>query len=275
LLIFDSTIIGSMIVFLIQGRNSMSEAEQGELAGKVALITGAVRRSGRASALELARLGASVAINTRRSVDEAQALKKELESLGVKAGVYVADVTDEQGVGNMTDAIASELGPIDILVNNAADRGRVSTLELSFEEWHRIVHIILDGAFLCSRAVLPHMIEQGWGRIVNISGVGYYVGYAERVHVHAGKGGLDAMTRSLSSEFCERGITVNSVCVGLIGGERPASAGPLPKNTPNAAPVGYMGEPTDIANAVGFLCRPASRFITGQMLHVNGGEYLA
>jgi len=245
------------------------------LAGKVALVTGAVRRSGRASALALAGYGASVAINTRRSVDEAEAVKRELEALGVKAGTYIADVTDEQAVTDMIDAISRELGNVDILVNNAADRGRVPTLELSFEEWHRIVHIILDGAFLCSRAVLPHMIDQGWGRIVNISGVGNFAGYAERVHVHAGKGGLDAMTRSLSSEFCEKGITVNTVCVGLIGGPRPASAGPHPKNVPDTAPVGYMGEPTDIANAVAFLCQPASRFITGQMLHVNGGEYLS
>ena len=253
----------------------MGDGDGKTLAGKVALVTGAVRRSGRAAALELARFGASVAINTRRSVDEAEAVKKELEASGVKAGVYIADVTDEQGVTDMVDAIANELGPVDILVNNAADRGRVPTLELSFDEWHRIVHIILDGAFLCSRAVLPHMVEQGWGRIVNISGVGYYAGYAERVHVHAGKGGLDAMTRSLSSEFCEKGITVNTVSVGLIGGRRSESSGPHPRNVPKAAPVGYMGEPTDIANAVGFLCQPASRFITGQALHVNGGEYLA
>lgn len=245
------------------------------LAGKVALVTGAVRRSGRASALGLARLGASVAINTRRSVEEAEAVKAEIEALGARAGVYVTDVTDEQGVSDMVEAIGNDLGGVDILVNNAADRGRVPTLELSFEEWHRIVHIILDGAFLCSRAVLPHMIAQGWGRIVNISGVGNYAGYAERVHVHAGKGGLDAMTRSLSSEFCEKGITVNTVCVGLIGGRRSATSGPHPRNVPKAAPVGFMGEPADIANAVAFLCQPASRFITGQMLHVNGGEYLA
>ena len=253
----------------------MSDAGEKTLAGKVALVTGAVRRSGRATALALARHGASVAINTRRSADEAEAVKKELEALGVKAGVYLCDVTDEAGVAAMFDKVTAELGPVDILVNNAADRQRVPTLELSFEEWHRIVHIILDGAFLCSRAVLPHMIAQGWGRIVNISGVGNYVGYAERVHVHAGKGGLDAMTRSLSSEFCEKGITVNTVCVGLIGGERPASAGPHPKNVPDAPPIGFMGEPTDIANAVAFLCQPTSRFITGQMLHVNGGEYMA
>ena len=252
----------------------MSDAREKTLAGKVALVTGAVRRSGRATALELARFGASVAINARKSVDEAEAVKKELEALGVKAGVYLCDVTDEAGVGAMFDSIASDLGPVDILVNNAADRARIPTLELSFEEWHRIVHIILDGAFLCSRAALPHMIAQGWGRIVNISGSGNLVGYAERVHVHAGKGGLDAMTRSLSSEFCDQGITVNTVSVGLIGGERAATAGPNPRNVPDAPPIGYRGEPTDIANAVGFLCQPASRFITGQTVHVNGGEYL-
>lgn len=245
------------------------------LAGKVALITGAVRRSGRATALELAKHGAAVAINTRRSIDEANAVKAELEALGIPTGVYLCDITDEYGVAKMVADIADELGPVDILVNNAADRGRVPTLDLDLAEFRRIVAIILEGAFLCSRAVLPHMIEQGWGRIVNISGIGNYVGYAERVHVHAGKGGLDAMTRSLSSEFCEHGITVNTVGVGKIGGERPASAGPHPKNVPDAPPIGFEGQPADIANAVAFLCQPASRFITGTMLHVNGNEYLA
>ncbi|HAA94022.1 MAG TPA: short-chain dehydrogenase [Rhodospirillaceae bacterium] len=253
----------------------MGNGTEKTLAGKVALITGAVRRSGRASALELAKYGASIAINTRRSVDEAQAVKAELEALGVQAGVYLCDVTDEDGVTNMVGEIANDLGPIDILVNNAADRGRVPTLELDLDEFRRIVAIILEGAFLCSRAVLPHMIDQGWGRIVNISGIGNYVGYAERVHVHAGKGGLDAITRSLSSEFCEHGITVNTVGVGKIGGERAASAGPSPKNVPDAPPIGFEGEPGDIANAVAFLCQPASRFITGTMLHVNGNEYLS
>jgi 3-oxoacyl-[acyl-carrier protein] reductase len=118
----------------------MNDSTGKTLAGRVALVTGAVRRSGRATALELARHGASVAINTRRSADEANAVKKELEALGVKAGVYLCDVTDEKGVAAMADAIAKELGPVDILVNNAADRARVPTLELSFAEWHRIVH---------------------------------------------------------------------------------------------------------------------------------------
>ena len=252
----------------------MSNSDEKTLISKTALITGAVRRSGRATALELAHLGAAIAINTRRSVDEAEAVKREIEAMGGRAAVYIADVTDEQAVTDMAAAITRDLGGVDILVNNAADRGRIPTLELSLEEFHRVVHIILDGAFLCSRAVIPHMLAKGWGRIVNISGSGNLVGYAERLHVHAGKGGLDAMTRSLSSEFCAKGITVNTVNVGKIGGLRSATSGPHPANVPDSLPIGFDGEPTDIANAVGFLCQPASRFITGQMMHVNGGEYM-
>ena len=180
------------------------------LSGKTALITGAVRRSGRATALELAGMGAAIAINTRRSRDEADAVQREIEAMGGKAGVYIADVANEAAVVDMVDAISRDLGEtggsggVEILVNNAADRARVPTLELTLDEFHRIVHIILDGAFLCSRAVIPHMLRLGWGRIVNISGSGNLVGYAERLHVHAGKGGLDAMTRSLSSELAPK-----------------------------------------------------------------------
>lgn len=148
-------------------------------------------------------------------------------------------------------------------------------LDLSFEEFHRIIDIIIDGAFLCSKACLPHMVEQGWGRIVNISGVGNYAGFAERVHVHAGKGALEAMTRSMSSEFAEKGITVNSVSPGTIGGERPESAGPMPKNADNLPPVGFEGEPKDVAHAVHMLCQPDARYITGQLIHVSGGLYLS
>jgi 3-oxoacyl-[acyl-carrier protein] reductase len=136
----------------------MTSSDNKTLAGKVVLITGAVRRSGRATALELAKCGASIAINTRASIDEANAVKAEIEALGVKAGVYLCDVTDEAGVVSMVEAIGKELGPVDILINNAADRGRVPTLDLSLAEFRRIISIILEGAFLCSRSVLPHMV---------------------------------------------------------------------------------------------------------------------
>lgn len=250
-------------------------ADEKPLAGRVALITGAARRSGRAMAMALGHDGAAIAVNTRRSVEEAEGVVAELHARGVEAACYIADVTEESAVERMIGMIASELGPIDILVNNAADRGRSPTLDLSLEEFRRIVNIVLEGAFLCSKACLPHMIAQGWGRVVNISGVGNYAGFAERVHVHAGKGGLEAMTRSLSSEFAEYGITVNTVSPGTIGGERATSAGPMPKNSDKLPPVGFQGEPNDVANAVRMLCQPASRYITGQLIHVSGGLYLS
>lgn len=251
----------------------MTEAKP--LAGRGALITGAARRSGRATALALGHDSAAIAVNTRRSADEAESVVAELRERDIKAAAYIADVTDEDAVAHMHGMIAQELGPVDILVNNAADRGRSPTLDLSLEEFRHIVNIVLEGAFLCSRACLPHMIAQSWGPIVNISGVGNYAGFAERVHVHAGKGGLEAMTRSLSHEFAEYGITVNTVSPGTIGGEWAASAGPMPKNSDRLPLVGFEGEPNDVANAVRMLCQPASRYITGQLIHVSGRLYLS
>jgi len=252
----------------------MNQTSEKPLLGKVALITGAARRSGRATALALAADGAAIAVNTRRSAGEAEAVKAEIEALGGRARVYLADVTDEAAVTHMASAISNDLGGVDILVNNAADRGRCPTLELSYAEWRRVLDIILDGAFLCTRAVLPHMVENGWGRIVNVGGVGNFAGYAERIHVHAGKGGLEAMSRSLSSEFSGQGITANTVCPGRIGGERSETSGPLPRNAESVPPVGYLGEPADIANMIRFICQPAARYVTGQTLHVNGGLFL-
>ncbi|MEX2450076.1 MAG: SDR family oxidoreductase [Rhodospirillales bacterium] len=252
----------------------MSAETKKSLTGKVALLTGAVRRSGKSAALKLAADGAAIAINTRRSIDEANTVKREIEDLGGTANVYLADVTDEKAVAGMVDAIVKDFGGLDILVNNAADRGRAPTLDMSFAEWRRVLDIILDGAFLCTRAALPHMLKNDWGRIVNVTGDGNLAGFTERLHVHAGKGGLEAMGRSLSSEFCARGITVNNVSPGRIGGERPKSAGPLPKNAEGMPPVGFEGEPDDIGNIIRYLCQPEARYITGQTFRINGGIVL-
>jgi 3-oxoacyl-[acyl-carrier protein] reductase len=252
----------------------MSTDTEKPLAGKVALITGAARRSGRATAIKLAADGAAVAINTRQSVDAANEVKQTIESQGGKANVYICDITGEDAVNEMVQAITNDFGGIDILVNNAADRARIPTLDLSLAEWKRVINIILDGAFLCTRAALPHMLENKWGRIINISGDGNHAAFTERAHVHAGKGGLEAMTRSLSSEFCDQGVTVNTVSPGRIGGERAKTAGPLPKNAGAIPPVGFEGEPDDIGNMICFLCQPAAKYITGQTIRVNGGLVL-
>ena len=253
----------------------MVENAEQSLAGKVVLITGAARRAGRATALKLAADGAAIAINTRRSADEAALVKEEVQALGGKAEVYLCDVTNEAAVGDMVAAITKDLGGVDILVNNAADRGRCPTMEMSFTEWRRVLDIILDGTFLCSRAVLPHMVDQGWGRIVNVGGDGNSAGFSERIHVHAGKGGLEAMSRSLSSEFAGQGITVNTVSPARIGGERSSTSGPLPRNAVGMPPVGFEGEPNDVANMIRYLYQPDARYITGQTLRINGGLVLS
>lgn len=244
----------------------------GELQGKVALVTGAVRRNGCAIAHALAREGASIVINTRRSKDEAEAVRAELEKAGAQALVCIADITDEQAVARMFEAVGKRFGGVDILVNNAADRERVKFTEMTMAQWRHIVSIILDGAFLCSRAAIPHMLERGWGRIVNIGGASHRLpNYVGRAHAAAAKAGLEGLTRALAMEYAQQGITVNCVSPGRIGGERSKTSGEVP---PVEIPVGFEGAPEDVASTVCFICSPAARFITGQNIHVNGGQVL-
>lgn len=244
----------------------------GELQGKVALVTGAVRRNGRAIAHALAGEGASIVINTRRSKDEAEAVRAELEKAGAQALVCIADIADEQAVARMFEAVGKRFGGVDILVNNAADRERVKFTEMTMAQWRHIVSIILDGAFLCSRAAIPHMLERRWGRIVNIGGASHRLpNYVGRAHAAAAKAGLEGLTRALAMEYAGQNITVNCVSPGRIGGERSKTSGEVP---PVEIPVGFEGAPEDIASTVCFICSPAARFITGQNIHVNGGQVL-
>jgi 3-oxoacyl-[acyl-carrier protein] reductase len=244
----------------------------GELEGKVALITGAVRRNGRAIAHALAREGAAIVINTRRSREEAEVVRVELQNAAAQALVCIADITDEAAVGRMFEEIEARFGGVDILVNNAADREQVKFTEMTMDQWRHIVSIILDGAFLCSRAAIPHMLKRGWGRIVNIGGASHRIpNYIGRAHAATAKAGLEGLTRALAMEYAQQGITVNCVSPGRIGGERSKTSGEVP---PVEIPVGFEGAPEDIASTVCFICRPAARFITGQNLHVNGGQVL-
>lgn len=246
----------------------------GQFDGKVALVTGAVRRNGRAIALALAREGAAVVINTRRSRTEAEQVRAEIEGMGGRAMVCVADITEEEAVCAMFGAAAARFGRLDILVNNAADRERVPFTEMTSAQWRHIVGIILDGAFFCSRAALPHMLRNGWGRIVNIGGVGHHMAsYAGRAHAAAAKAGLEGLTRALAVEYALQNITVNCVSPGRIGGARSKTAGAAP-DADLLPLVGRTGVPEDVAGAVHFLCLPGSSFITGQTLHVNGGQFL-
>jgi 3-oxoacyl-[acyl-carrier protein] reductase len=253
----------------------MGNARGGELEGRVALVTGAVRRIGRAIALALAGDGAAVVINSRRSRDEADALAAEIEAHGGQALVEIADVTDEAAVQAMVEAALARFGRLDILINNAADRQQTPLTEISLAEWRHITAIIVDGAFLCARACLPLMITRGGGTIVNIGGVSAHTGAHDRAHVITAKAALVGLTKAIAVEFADRKITANCVVPGKIGGRRSRTSGESPTMGGGAMPlVGREGTPEEVAAVVRQLCLPASRYITGQTIHVSGGMYL-
>ncbi len=247
----------------------------GELAGQVALVTGGVRRIGLAIALALARQGATIVVNAKTSREEAEDAVREIEALGGTARAILADVTDEAAVAGMVAAIGRDLGGVDILINNAAVRREATFTDISLAEWHAIMAVVLDGAFLCSRAVIPGMLAKGHGSIVNIGGVTAHIGATRRAHVLAAKAGLVGLTKGLAVEYGHAGITVNCVVPGRIGGSRSATSGPGGAIPGGGHPlVGREGTPEDVAAAVALLCGPGGRYITGQAIHVSGGLYL-
>jgi 3-oxoacyl-[acyl-carrier protein] reductase len=248
---------------------------EGELAGQVALVTGGVRRIGRAVAMALARQGAAIAVNAKSSREEAQDTVREITAMGGTARVFMADVTEESAVARMVAEIAASLGGVDILVNNAAIRRDSAFVDMSFAEWRDIMAVVLDGAFLASRAVIPGMLAKGHGTIINIGGVTAHTGAAGRAHVSAAKSGLVGLTKALAVEFGPHGITVNCVVPGRIGGPRSAGSGKGGAIPGGGHPlVGREGIPEDVAAVVKLLCSAGGRYITGQTIHVSGGIYL-
>ncbi|MBL25572.1 MAG: short-chain dehydrogenase [Rhodospirillaceae bacterium] len=241
------------------------------LEGKVALLTGAVRRSGRDAALRLAQDGAKIVINAKSSKDLADGVAAEINEAGGTAMVHLADITDETAVEEMVESAVATYGGLDILVNNAANRGHNKIVDMPFEEWKEITSIILDGSFLCTRAAVKHMAPNKWGRVIFLGGIGAYLGYPERCHVSTGKMGVVGMMHCLANELAADGITVNVVAPGRIGGERAPSAGEPTGDTP---PVGFVGMAPDVGRTIHFLCQPDANFITGQTIHINGGGFL-
>ncbi len=244
-----------------------------ELAGTVALVTGAARNIGRAIARSLAAGGASVMVNARTSRAEAE---KTVEMIGSNAALHIADVTKPAEVKALVEATVQRFGRLDFLVNNAAVRFETSFASISFEEWRKVLGIVLDGAFLCAQAALPHLVKAGGGTIVNIGGQTGHRGAAERAHVITAKAGLAGMTKALAMDLAPHGITVNCVVPGTIEAQRGLPGVPdRPAHRMTVPPIGRRGEPEEIAAMVRMLCGPDARYITGQAIHVNGGGYLA
>ncbi len=244
-----------------------------ELAGKVALVTGASRNIGRATALELAAAGAAVAVNTRASREDAEKVVQEIRSSGGEAELYMADIADRNAVKQMVDATVKRFGRLDILVLNASVRSEKPFTELSYEEWRLPLSITLDGSFFCTQACLPHMLSAGGGSIVTLGGQVALSGAKNRVNGSVAKHGLVGMTRALAREFGDRGIRVNCVSPGTMNTTRAAGRAPRPDAT-KVVPLGRPGEAEEIATTVRFLCGPGANFITGQTVHVNGGQMM-
>ena len=246
-----------------------------ELAGKVALVTGSARNIGRAIACSLAAGGAAVTVNAKSSRADAERTVAAIKAGGGKAALHIADVTDAPAVAAMVEATVRQFGQLDFLINNAAVRIETPFPEITLEEWRRVLSIVLDGAFLCTQACLPHMIRAGGGTIVNIGGQTGHKGASDRAHVIAAKAGLTGMTKALALDLAPHRITVNCVVPGSIETVRGLPGAPdRPLQRRGAPPLGRLGEPEEVAAMVRMLCGPDARFVTGQAIHVNGGGFM-
>jgi 3-oxoacyl-[acyl-carrier protein] reductase len=243
------------------------------LAGKTALVTGASRNIGRAIALRLAAAGANIVVNTLQDRAAAVGVAAEIEALGARCLVQVADVVDRSAVGQMVQTASDAFGAVDILVCNASSRGQVDFLDLDHAAWRRVIDISLDGTFHCAQATLPGMIAKGWGRIITLGGISWHAGLKRRAHNLTGKSGLTGLTRALAVEFGDRGVTANVIAPGAVTTARPASAGVQPVRT-TLPPVPREASVDEIASAALFLAHPEQAYINGQIIHVNGGAYL-
>jgi 3-oxoacyl-[acyl-carrier protein] reductase len=245
-----------------------------DLAGRVAVVTGAGRNIGRAIALALADAGASVVVNGRRNAEAVDGVVREIEARGGKALPAMADVADEAAVSAMIAAAARRFGRIDVVVNNAAGRPEQPFESLSLADWRAVLATILDGAFLVAKAALPHLKQSGAGAIVNIGGVSGHIGTRHRAHVVTAKAGLIGLTKALAHDLAADAVTVNCVVPGLIATARDPNRQLPHHHSVSRTLTGRLGTPDDIAATVRFLAGPQARYITGQTLHVNGGLYL-
>jgi 3-oxoacyl-[acyl-carrier protein] reductase len=245
-----------------------------ELAGKVAIVTGGARNIGRAISRSLAAGGAAVMVNAHTSRSDAELTVKMIVDSGGKAALHMANVTDPAAVSAMVEATVKKFGRIDFLINNAVFRFPSTPLaEVKLDDWRRALSVVLDGAFLCSQACLPHLLMAGGGTIINMGGLTGHEGAVNHVHLVTAKAGLAGMTKALARDLAPSRITVNCVVPGKIDTVRgmPGTPERSKSHAERVPPVGRFGEAGEVAAMVRMLCGPGSRYITGQSIHINGG----
>lgn len=249
----------------------MSEENPG-LASRVAIITGSGRGIGRTIALKLAEKSYSVVINDIGDPAPPQEVVSRITLKGGKAIHLMADISKNEEVENLINATLNTWQRLDVLVNNAGITRDQLLMRMSEEDWDRVMAINVKGAFLCTRAAIRPMMRQRWGRIVNISSVAGIIGNTGQANYSASKAALIGFTRATAREVASRGITVNAVAPGLIESE-------MTKKIPETiraelirqVPLGYMGTAEDVASVVAFLVSEEARYITGQVIKVDGG----
>jgi len=245
-----------------------------ELAGRIALVTGASQGIGRACALELARAGATVALAARNEARLAE-VAAEIEAAGGLAAAFALDVAGEESIKNGAKAVLDRFGKVEILVNNAGITRDDLMMRMKRADWDDVLSTNLTGTFLLTQALLRQMMKNRWGRIVNITSVVGRTGQEGQVNYAASKAGLIGFTRSLAREVASRGITVNAVAPGYI--ETPMTAvldEKLRAKMVERIPLGRPGTDSEIAHSVAFLASEKAAYITGHVLDVNGGMFM-
>jgi 3-oxoacyl-(acyl-carrier-protein) reductase len=245
------------------------------LKAKVALVTGGSRGIGRAAVLALAEAGAHVCINYQSAAQAAESACTLAREFGVRSSVYRADVSRAEEAEAMAEQIRKEFGNIDILVNNAGITRDKSFVKMTKAMWDEVLGVNLTGPFNITRAVLPTMVEAGWGRIINISSIVGQTGNFGQANYAVTKGGILAFTMTIAREVARKGVTVNAVAPGFIETDMTKDLASAALDTIKLmTPMGRLGRPEEVAAAIAFLAQPQASYITGQVIAVNGGMYM-
>ncbi len=240
--------------------------------GKTVIVTGGSRGIGRAIALDFAKSGANVVVNYNRNAEKAEEVVKEIEAIGPKGLAVQCNVSNQEDVDGLLKATVDTFGTVDFLINNAGITKDTLILRMKENDWDAVVDTNLKGTFMTTKVIGKYMLKKKSGRIVNITSVVGLMGNAGQSNYAASKAGVVGFTKSIAKEFASRGLTVNAVAPGFIESDMTdVLSDDVKEMYSKAIPLGKMGKPEDVANVVKFLCSDMSKYITGQVIQVDGG----